>query len=103
MSVDKRKLRNIGWELWDPIGLLREGESWVGKPFADEYDSYLLQAVGQLNRGLKAKDVENFLTSVELDHMGLSANANQSKTAQTVVMALSRKLNEIIVNSKSRE
>ncbi|MBB4630217.1 hypothetical protein SAMN04244581_04955, partial [Paracoccus denitrificans] len=40
------KLRDIGWSLWDPIGLL-DPESPAGRwddeanlSFADEYDSY---------------------------------------------------------------
>lgn len=39
------RLRELGWALWNPIGL---GPPY--KSFADEYDGYLLQAAGQLWR-----------------------------------------------------
>lgn len=44
------RLRDIGWSKWDPIGLLGDGQKWDDEDcqqFADEYDSYLLQAAGQ--------------------------------------------------------
>ena len=44
-------LRDIGWNEWDPIGLLAAGEVWNQKPFADEYDTYLLEVAGDLRRG----------------------------------------------------
>lgn len=39
------KLRQIGFEIWDPLNLSR---TWVeGEPMADEYDSYLISAFGK--------------------------------------------------------
>lgn len=53
------RVRDIGWNLWDPIGLLGEGGHFPGKwsddqnqRFADEYDRYLIDAAHQLRRGV---------------------------------------------------
>jgi hypothetical protein len=43
------KLRDIGFRSWDPLGL---AEAWVdGEAMADEYDSFLLCALGVAVRG----------------------------------------------------
>ena len=44
------RLREIGWSLWDPIGL-----SGFEGTLDDEYDSYLLQAAGRLWNGASAE------------------------------------------------
>ena len=56
------RLRDIGWSIWDPIGLMGSEQNWDDedcRPFADEYDSYLIQAAGQLRRGIADVDVAN--------------------------------------------
>ncbi|WP_254433689.1 hypothetical protein [Paracoccus yeei] len=70
------KLRDIGWSLWDPIGLL-DPESRPGRwydeadlSFADEYDSYLIAAASQLRRGTPRDEVVAFLVEIETEHMG---------------------------------
>ena len=67
------KLRDIGWTLWDPIGLL-DPESRPGRwddeanlSFADEYDSYLIAAASQLRRGTPRDEVIAFLVEIETD------------------------------------
>ena len=82
------RLRDIGWKLWDPIGLLDEGEMWEGKPFADEYDSYLVQAAGQLRRGVPEQIVADYLCKIETDHMRLSSVSGMHKRALDVVTAI---------------
>jgi len=46
MKPDMRQLlpelRQIGFRLWDPLGLVRDWEQ--GEAMSDEYDSYLLRA-----------------------------------------------------------
>jgi len=82
------RLRDIGWSLWDPIGLLDEGESWDGKPFADEYDTYLMQAAGRLRRGVPREEVVEYLVWVESDHMGLGTVPAPREPAEKVVAAI---------------
>ena len=65
------RLRDIGWKYWDPIGLLDEGDSWEGKPFADEYDTYLRIAAGMVRREVPDDEVAAYLVKIESEHMGL--------------------------------
>ena len=71
------RLRDIGWSVWDPIGLLGPDQKWTDEdclPFADEYDSYLIQAAGRLRRGEAASDVASYLAKIEVEHMGLGGS-----------------------------
>lgn len=68
------RLRDIGWSLWDPIGLLPKGQKWNDEDclwFANEYDTYLVQAAGRLRRGEAACDVSAYLAEIEVDYIGL--------------------------------
>lgn len=82
------RLRDIGWAIWDPIGLLDEGETWDQKPFADEYDSYLMQAAGQLRRKVPIKEVVDYLVKIESEHMGLGTHPSQRAVSEKVVAAI---------------
>lgn len=55
------RLREIGWAKWDPIGLGGPDHGWP----ADEYDTYLLQAAGQLWNGHSEAEVTDYLVQVE--------------------------------------
>ena len=68
--------------------MLEEGAPWEGEPFADEYDTYLMQAAAQLRRGVSEKEVIDFLCRVERDHMGLDAVAGQRGHVRKVVRAI---------------
>ena len=63
------RLREIGWAKWDPIGLGNLDEGWP----VDEYDSYLLQAAGQIWNGQPDETVADYLVKIETEHMGLTA------------------------------
>jgi hypothetical protein len=85
------RLRDIGWSIWDPIGLMGSEQKWDNedcKPFADEYDSYLIQAAGQLRRGIADVDVAKYLVQVETDHMGLGSGFGALERALLVVAAI---------------
>jgi hypothetical protein len=85
------KLRDIGWELWDPIGILSLAGSWsdeANKRVAGEYDSYLISAALQLRKGEPADQVVNYLIQIESDHMGLGDNATSRQRAKAVVAAI---------------
>lgn len=75
-------LRDIGWTLWDPIGLLRPGQRWDeadALPFADEYDRYLAEAAGMLRRGASDQETVDFLVGIETGHMGLTGGSDAHK------------------------
>ena len=82
------RLRDIGWSNWDPIGLLADGENWEGKPFADEYDGYLLRAAGMFRQGETIENIVRYLVQIETDHMGLSYRTGIEERAKSVVLAI---------------
>jgi hypothetical protein len=65
-------LREIGWTIWDPIGLTGHvGDKFDTGP-CDEYDSYLLEAFRMAQEGKAAYEVAEYLTQIASIHMGLS-------------------------------
>lgn len=89
------RLRDIGWSLWDPIGLLgfdgQAGGRWSDEEnlhFADEYDSYLIDAALQLSHGKPRDEVVGFLVKIEADHMGLGHHQSARQRAEAVVDAI---------------
>lgn len=85
------RLRDIGWSIWDPIGLLGSEQSWGDEDclsFADEYDSYMMQAAGQLRRGVADADVAKYLVQIETEHMGLGSGRGILERAEQVVAAI---------------
>jgi len=87
------KLRDIGWSLWDPIGLLdpRRPGRWddeANLSFADEYDSYLIAAASQLRRGTPRDEVVAFLVEIETRHMGMADSPSARPRAEAVVDAI---------------
>jgi len=85
------RLRDIGWSKWDPIGLLADGQKWDDEDcqqFADEYDGYLLQAAGRLQRGATDEEVVRYLVDIETNYMGLGAERDAAARAKALVAAL---------------
>lgn len=85
------RLRDIGWSLWDPIGLLAPEQRWDegnAKEFADEYDTYLIEAAGLLRRRIPDQDVVEFLVSIETGHMGLTLQRDTYERARSTVAAI---------------
>ena len=85
-------LRDIGWKLWDPIGLGLPGEGWP-EDCADEYDSYLLHVVGMLNQGRSPEEAVDYLDWVGAEHVGMgpsTAVAHQAcvATVQAIIAYL---------------
>ncbi|MDA5095074.1 hypothetical protein O2N63_13375 [Aliiroseovarius sp. KMU-50] len=90
-KIKLSRLRDIGWSIWDPIGLLRSEQKWDDKEcltFADEYDGYLVQAAGQLRRGAPDSDVVDYLVQIESEHMGLGTGNGALNRAKRVVDAI---------------
>jgi hypothetical protein len=93
--VKLSKLRDIGWNLWDPIGLLRSNGPFSGRwsdeanqGFADEYDRYLISAAYQLRQGEPCNQVVNYLVHIESDYMGLGEHHTSRERAEAVVAAI---------------
>ena len=87
------RLRDIGWSLWDPIGLLGPGQRWDeanAQEFADESDSYLIEAAGLIHRGTPDRDVVEFLVRKETAHMGLTLQADTYERALSTVAAIAK-------------
>jgi hypothetical protein len=70
-KIQLSRLREIGWKLWDPIGLAHHGSS-PDEGCADEYDRYLLHVVSMLSRGGSKDEATVYLTGIASEHMGLS-------------------------------
>lgn len=91
LPVQVSTLRDIGWSLWDPIGLLPQGASWrdeACRAFADEYDAYLTQAAGLIYKGAADREVIRYLVEIETEHMGLGSRDDDTSRVQAVVDAL---------------
>lgn len=89
------KLRDIGWNLWDPIGLLSSGGIVFGRwtdeanrGFADEYDAYLISAASQLRRGEPSSKVIRYLVDIEANSMALGESSSSRERAEAVVEAI---------------
>ena len=87
------RLRDIGFAKWDPIGLLAKGGVWDHKPFANEYDSYLLEAAGRLQDDEALEGVVEFLVEIERDQMGLGLRATSRQRAEATATAILAYLN----------
>ena len=79
-------LRDIGWAKWDPIGVGGPDDGWP----PDEYDTYLLQAAGQLWSGQSDEEVADYLIKIETEHMGLEAAPGIRQRAFDVVKMIRR-------------
>ncbi|MDM9644144.1 hypothetical protein [Rhizobium sp. S163] len=89
--LDLSKLRDIGWSMWDPIGLIPDGCTWRDDDaagFEDEYDSYLQNAAAQLRQGAPAAEVVNYLVKVETVLMSISQRPDTMLRARAVVQAI---------------
>ncbi|MBP2449708.1 hypothetical protein [Rhizobium leguminosarum] len=85
------RLRDIGWSLWDPIGILgsnQRSDEGEAQAFADEYDTYLIEAAGLLQRGIPDQDVVEFLVKKETGHMGLAQQPDTYERARSTVEAI---------------
>ena len=80
------RLRDIGFTFWDPIGV-SAGEAWDHKPWANEYDDYLLEAASGLRRGWSEADAKEYLLDIARDHMGLSFVSEDDAAATATALS----------------
>jgi hypothetical protein len=91
-AVVKERLREIErllWEDWDPIGM-RSSETAQ----SDEYDSYAGHVYRLAAAATSTTKIEDYLTSVQLDGMGLQAtprlNQEIAERALAIINGVSR-------------
>ena len=70
-KIQLSRLREIGWELWDPIGLA-DGIGSNVEECADEYDTYLLHVVSMLCHDSSKDEAATYLIGIASDRMGMS-------------------------------
>jgi hypothetical protein len=94
-KVKLSRIRDHGWALWDPIGLLGKKGHFSGKwsdakneRFSDEYDRYLIDAAHQIRRGISTESVVDFLIDIETNAMGLGERKNTRARATALVAAI---------------
>ncbi len=68
-DINIDRLRDIGWSLWDPIGLLGLTGGWKGEPYEDEYDRYLNNAAQMLKNGCSVGEVADYLFLIQSQYM----------------------------------
>ena len=90
-KLDLIKLREIGWSLWDPIGLKSKLDE--GYDIADEYDTYLVQVASRLRLGASDDEALAFLIHSETVSMGL--NPRGSEPAIATVQAIKAYVNTL--------
>jgi len=82
------RMREIGWNLWDPVGLLPEGADWTTQSFIDEYDVYLVRIAVGLTAGWSPQQAIAYLVQVEVEAMGLGLRPTTEARAVSTVTAL---------------
>src|SRR4029077_9696357 len=82
-NIQLSRLRDIGWELWDPIGL-----QVVRDQCDDEYDRYLLEVVARLERGDATQSIANYLVTMAGENMGLGQSPSALTRASATVAAI---------------
>ncbi len=94
-TLQLSRLRDIGWTLWDPIGLLGPVGAPTGRwddpenlSFADEYDRHLIAAATHLRRGIAPDRIVKDLIHAEAHHMRLGLGPTTRPRAQAVVTAI---------------
>ena len=76
------RLRDIGFSLWDPVGILSHGEPWIGQPAADEHDAYPASAAALLRDGMSDDACVKMRFNVETQRMGLSVRPTPEEVAR---------------------
>lgn len=75
-------IKRLLWEQWDPIGVL-------GLDGADgEYDGYALEIWTRLKRGVSARELAEYLTWAELEHMALDELSGRAEDIASKAIAI---------------
>lgn len=94
-SVKLSVVRDIGWDLWDPIRLNGCVGGWRRSNAADEYDRYLMRVASSLQRGEPDEALVDYLVSIETGHMGLTDTKTARSRAEATVAAIREQMEDI--------
>ena len=94
-TVKLSVIRDIGWDLWDPIRLNGSEGGWRRSSAADEYDRYLLRVASSLQSGEPDELLVDYLVSIETQHMGLADVSAARLRAETTVAAIREQIEDI--------
>lgn len=92
MTLDLIRLREIGWTEWDPIELLRNRDTWIGQPFENEYDRYLIHVADRIIAGDNDDTLVAYLVAIERDDMHGGSSEVATKRAAATVSAIRKYL-----------
>ena len=84
------RLREIGWTLWDPIGLAP-----IRDDCDDEYDRYLLQMAAMLWESASGVAAVDYLVQIEAEHMALGKCQSVMQRSQATANAIAAYLAEL--------
>jgi hypothetical protein len=70
-KLELSRLREIGWDEWDPIGIRSMDDQCWRNSAADEYDAYLLHVASLLLGGAEEQRAVEYLDRIASEHMGL--------------------------------
>lgn len=82
LPISLDRLRELGWSLWDPIGLEDSGCP------RDEYDTYLWGLVSRLLHGASEDEAADYLVAMEARTIGLTPRADTQGRAEALVAAV---------------
>lgn len=82
------RLREIGWRVWDPIGIVAVEGGWEDGDGADEYDRYLRKAAVMVREDAGDEAATRYLVWVEREHMGLGVRADTQERARATIAAI---------------
>lgn len=91
-NIDYHRIRQIGWDNWDPIGLRQIDPNAWQEDAADEYDSYVLHVVRLLQNGQSVSDAVAYLDEIASEHMGLGMRLELHQASQRTVEAIAEYL-----------
>lgn len=75
------RVRNILWEEWNPIGWPRDEMP------DDEYDNYIPQIIGHIERGSSSEELAEYLLQIETDRMGIKSTSEKEALEGLTVVA----------------
>jgi hypothetical protein len=90
-NIDYYRIRQIGWDKWDPIGLRQLDPTWEEEA-ADEYDSYVFHVVRLLQNGQSVSDAVAYLDEIASEHMGLGMRPGLHQASERTVEAIAEYL-----------
>ena len=86
-KIQLSKLREIGWTLWDPIGLANSVDQ-KDEGQADEYDTYLIHVVSLLSQGKSKQAATDYLKTIEAEYIGLGKQSDSDLRGSQTVAAI---------------